>query len=277
MYETKKTIYHTHLELQRSLRNGFTPLEHSTLNEKFDVALEETLPTDVYPDIYYIAIGRGGHRGRLTADNATIIDILEHDPRDAALYEHIPFALRPINNDFSDEERLNYGLRTIRTYNGQEYYAYYLKRIDLSRGYPEVDEIIVEDGETTSTAFVPTPALLTPTPLPLATTRANAASGRHINVSSTLSIELTQADLNLIVEACEIIYGDVAYATISELATVSAIPSEYTSTLGVTEVTYIEAMSAQICNHIPINLPVQRTTNGVEFLFSLGHTSVRIR
>jgi hypothetical protein len=277
MYETTKTIYHTHLELQRAMQEDFNPLPYSTLNEKFGVADEETVPTGRYPAMEYIAIGRGGHRGRIASDGATLTDILQHDVTDAALFEHLPFVVRPVSEDLTPAERAKYGMRTLVERNGKQYFAYYLKRVNLSQTYPELKEITVLDGTVSDREYTPTPSQLTPNPLPLSNTQANLASGKHISVTSTLSLSLSATDIQEIMDAVLVLYDDVAYATISEIATVTAHRTPINTTLGGVNVTYDEAIAAQVANFIPANISLQFTTNGIDSLFSLGHTSPYLR
>lgn len=277
MYETTKTIYHTHLELQRSMPVDFTPMPYSTLNEKFGVGEDLLVPPGEYPAMQFIAIGRGGHRGRIASDGATLIDILQHDITDAALFEHLPFILREVDNDLSAAQRAKYGMRRVVEKNGKSYFAYYLKRVDMSQTYPDVKQITVTDGEVNTSDYTATPAQLSPTPLSLSNTQANMASGKHISVISALEVSLSEADVREIMDAVLVLYDDISYATISELATVTAYRTPYNSTAGGMNVTYEEAACAQIANHIPANISLQFTTNGIESLFSLGHTSPYIR
>jgi hypothetical protein len=262
MYETTKTIYHTHLELQRAMQEDFNPLPYSTLNEKFGVADEEAVPAGRYPAMEYIAIGRGGHRGRIASDGATLTDILQHDVTDAALFEHLPFVVRLISEDLTPAERAKYGMRTL---------------VNLSQTYPELKEITVLDGSVSDREYTPTPSQLTPNPLPLSNTQANLASGKHISVTSTLSVSLSATDIQEIMDAVLVLYDDVAYATISEIATVTAHRTPINTTLGGVNVTYDEAIAAQVANFIPANISLQFTTNGIDSLFSLGHTSPYLR
>lgn len=273
MYTTVKTIYNTHLELLKTLKKPFTLIEYSTLNEKFNLYPNAILPEGVYPDLGYIAIGRGGHRGRVTSTASSVIDVLQHNIKHACLYEHVPFVLRPISSDLSPGERMKYGMRVLIEKNAAFYFAYYLKKIDYSSSYPSVQEITITDGASTIVDYVPTPSQLTPTPIPYSNTNVNVSSGKHISVSSKIEVALTKEDIAEIRDAIDIIYGDEAYATISEIATVTAIPLEVDTTLGGVNIRYTEAIAAQIANHIPANIDLRYTVDGIVQVYSLGHTA----
>lgn len=278
MYQTQKTIFHTDLELQRILKKGFTPMDYSTLNEYFNVAAGEETDDDMYPEVKYIAIGRGGHRGRLDASGLTLIDILQHDATDAVLYEHIPFIVREVDNDLSIEERNRYGMRVLVERNGINYFAYYLKAVDLTQSFAKVQTITPdEEGGVQFETYQPTPAQLSPTPLTLSNVEQNLSNGKHLTVSSDINITLTATDIDEIIQAVIIMYGDVSYATISEIATVTAIPKTINSTLGDINATYVEAIHAQIANHIPANYGLQFSSTGIDAIYTMEHTCPHLR
>lgn len=279
MYETTKTIYHTVLELQRARQDPFTVLPYSTLNEKFGVQPQAAVPAGKYPELQYIAIGRGGHRGRIAGDGATLVDILQHDIVDAALFEHIPFILRPITDDLDPAKRANYAMRTLIEKNGQSYFAYYLKKLVIPQTYPDIKEITIDQGGSTveTRDYTPTPAQLTPTPQMLSNNQQNLASGKLISVSTTLQISLSADDIQEILDAVVTLYDDVGYATISEMAAVTGYTSVVNTTLGGVAVSYEEAIAAQVANFIPANHDLQFNSDGIDSLFDLGHTSPYLR
>lgn len=273
MYATVKTIYHTNLELLKALEKPFTAIEHSTLNEKFDIEPNRLVTEGTYPKLQYIAIGRGGHRGRMAGDGSTLIDILQHNIKHAALYEHIPFIMRPVDNDLHASVRQNYGMRRLEEYNGTSYFVYYLKKVDYDSSYPEIQELTVSDGEVTTDEYVPLPAQLNPSPIPYSNINANDSTGKHVSVQSTIDIVLSENDISEIISAVEIIYGDVGYATISEIATVTAEVQTVDTTAGGVNLSYDEAVCAQIANFIPANIDLKFTTKEVSNQYTLGNVS----
>lgn len=273
MYATIKTIYHTNLELLKALKKPFSAIEYSTLNEKFNVQASATLPVGVYPELGYIAIGRGGHRGRLTSSGATIVDIMQHNIKHASLYEHLPFIMRPIDEDLEHSERLKYGMRTLIEKNGVHYFAYYLLKVNYASSYPEIEELTVADGEVTTVPYSPSPSQLNPTPIPYSNADVNLSTGKHISVQSTVEVELDRVAIAEILNAVEILYGDTAYATISEIATITGIPKVVNTTLGGVNIAYEEVLAAQIANHIPANIDIRYSTESIKQVYVLGNTS----
>ena len=253
-------------------------MDYSTLNEYFNIATNEEVEDDVYPEVKYIAIGRGGHRGRLDATGLTLIDILQHNATDAVLYEHIPFIVREVDNDLSIEERGNYGMRVLVERNGVNYFAYYLKAVDLAQSFAKVQTITPnDDGDVDFETYEPTPAQLSPTPLTLTNVEQNLSNGKHLTVSSDINITLSAADIDEIIQGVIILYGDVSYATISEIATVTALTKTINTTLGDVSATYVEAIHAQIANHIPANYGLQFSSTGIDAIYTMEHTCPHLR
>lgn len=272
MYATVKTMYNTQIELARALTQLYVPLTDSTLNQKFNVGDNApALNAGEYPTLGYFAIGNGAHSGRVTG-TGTVIDISQHNVVHAALYNHIPFIIREVNNDLTNVERAKYGLRVQETYNGADYFVYYLKKLDLASATAiGVEEVTVSNGAITSASYQTTPAQLDPVVIPVSNTSANASTGKHIKVSSELEILLDSNDIQEIVNAIDIITGDIAFAVISEVATVTAVPGTINHPFD--NVGYTEALYAQVANFIPTNVDLKFTTTEVKLVSSIGHTS----
>ena len=273
MSDVTKTIYATYLELMKELKVPFTPIEYSTLNAKFGIAENETIADGVYPELQYIAIGRGGHRGRITTGGGTVVDVIPHGIAHAVLYEQIPFIMREVDNDLSANERLKYGMRHLVNKDGINYFAYYLKRLDFTSTYPVIKEITISDGNVTSAEYAPGIQQLSALKPEYSNNAVNTSSGKHLSVESTLTMELTANDIAEIINAVDISYGDISYAIISEIATVTAVPTDITTDLGGVNATYKEAVAAQIANHIPTNIVLQFATEGITHHYTLGHVA----
>ena len=279
MLSTTKTIYHTQLELARALQQPFVAMDHSTLNEKFNVFPdEEPNVGDLYPKLRYIAIGRGGHRGVLSSSGETLIEPIEHNVVHAALYEHVPFVVREVTNDLTPTERAKYGMRTTISKNGKVYFAYYLMAMDFASTPPEVEEITVLDGSVTTVPYVASPTQLNPDKILYNNDGSVISSGKHISVDSTLTLSLTEDEIAEVTNAIDVIYGDASFGTISEIGVVTAFRKSVSSTLGgIPEVTYMEAIDAQVANFIPTNIDLKFTTKGITQEYSLGFVSAYVR
>lgn len=238
---TQPTIHHSKLEGLRSLGVAFDFDEHSTLNEHFSVLINEGLPGG-YPLTQYLAIGRGGHRNR----GASMTDSLHHSPTDARLFEHVPFIVRPVANDLTPTERQSYRMRTVRTYSGTQYAVYWLKRVDLSGSRPKTSIVTISGGRITNTTpYVPPTTSQTPTPITISNNNVNLADGRYLSVETEVVLELNANDVQEIIAACQIVFGNISYATISEVAICAGFEKAITSggSVPVNEVTHCQVMS----------------------------------
>jgi len=220
-YNSVKTLWLAHIDVCRSTPSTYSPLPNSTLNEALEVAQSATLPGGTLPEIGYLCIGRRGHRVR----NATTgtFDTLQHDSTDARLFEHIPWAAVPkvgqggayvadSEPDFIDQLRLKKEMQI----NGTWYDLFYAIAIDFSSSGPEFNVLTTENGETSSATFVSTAAQLSPTPVDPNTTTAKDVSVT-VPANLTYGTNYTQS----ISDACELLYNDTGYATISEIAVVA--------------------------------------------------------
>ena len=105
VYNSTRTIYN--LKLQTCMMFGlpYHPLPNTTLNEKFNIypynEIDCNYENQNYPRVNGIVIGIGGNE----VVNSDILDLKlgKHSPVDAALFEHIPFVIRPIENDLTIE------------------------------------------------------------------------------------------------------------------------------------------------------------------------------
>ncbi len=234
---TQRVIYET-------LKQPFTIDSYSTLNEKFNVGT--ILPPNTgYPDVKYFTIGRGGHTTVVGANQSVSITFNQHRATDSALFEHIPFIMIPTTiggnpNNLSLADQAKYRMRKIETYNNVDYYVYYIKVLEPIAFSLTNSTIYLTDGNIVSnTPYVPTINDLSPTPYNDSNTVINITTGQHFLVQGLFSITLSIAEINKIIEACIIKYGDASYATISELGIVSGFEDVVTPS-------YTEIQTAQI-------------------------------
>lgn len=272
-----RTVFGTQLQICQNRHSPYEYLPNTTLNEKFDIqpgiypVQPEGSKQNVYPSLNYWAIGRGGHRNVNGPDNEPLNEALAHNPTDAALFKHIPFVLRPLDNDLTAEERAKYALRRIETHAGVKHVAYYLKRLPKSTAAPKLLRVVIENGVETVTDWVPSAADLSPTPELPNHNRVTKVSGEYITTSESVRVGLTKQEIDEIVNACVIIYGKSNYAAISEVALVHATDSVVPTSdhLG-NSFNYNEVIGAQ-CNTFycaePDNL---RSAEVFQLVFDVG-------
>ena len=255
--------------LQTSLYCGipFALVANTTLNEKFGILAGQTPPSGSMPVAKYFAIGNAGHSFSMGTGGIPLVENVPHLATDAALYNHLPFALRATNNDLTSEQQANYALRTTITVNGANYFAYYLMRINSTAAVVNTTVTTTTAGVATTTSFVPTSANLSPTPPVINSSAANILESQYVSSYANLPASLTQEQITEILNAATILYGDPSYAIISEMAICSGHDVSISLTGGGT---FLEAISVQVCAFVATMHALQFTSTGLPGTFNLG-------
>lgn len=123
---SQATIYSIDLALHRMVGKQYATPINTTLNEKFSILQSESIPEGSYPTLKYFVIGIGGNTVIQGNDKYAFS---EHSPVDGSLFNHIPFVMKPVNQDLTLEEAANYRLKRIETIAGVQYACYYAKHI----------------------------------------------------------------------------------------------------------------------------------------------------
>lgn len=218
---------------------------NTTLNQKYDIQNNVTLAENDIPAANYYAIGNGGHTYAVGADGAKLPEPVLHKPRSAALYNHIPFVLRAPNNDLSPTQRNNYRLRKNVIYDGNPYIAYYLRKIDKTNVESSIQLREVVDGVVTTTPFEHTLGDLSPTPPELNNEGNNTTTGNYISATVRITFNMTDFDIQELLNVANTIYNDDRYAIISEVAICSGVDKTVTGTFNSVNSSYTEAIGVQ--------------------------------
>ena len=271
MQNFQRTIYATYNQSCMALGKPINYFPYTTLNEKFNVALNKTPPVNQYPVIKYAVIGNGGHRISGTGNNI-IPTPAQHSSTDAALFNHLPFVLRTPDNDLTIDQVANYRLRANVTFNNTPYIAYYAKLLDLSNTTPTILSRTLENGNMISTPFSAGVNQLTPTPIDLNVNVPNIVNNSLVSSTSIVDLKLTADDVNEFINACSIIYGDVAYSIISEIGICSGIDITQEGTLSGNPVSYTEAVGVQINTFNEAFFPMLYMNDGLSMSYDVGAT-----
>lgn len=268
-----RTVYGAHLQTCQLMGIPFTVPTSSTLNEKFNISTGVLTSSDM-PRMRYVAIGNGGHRMKATGSGSLQVpEPIQHRTTDAALYSHIPFALRPVADDLSPAVRARYALRRAETHNGDNYFAYYLRRMDLTSVTSQMEYKAVTAGGITTTIFQPDSDNLSPVPPVINSGGTVVTSGDYVTASARVSFILDVTDVQEILRACEVIYGSEDYGIISEIALCSGVDKMVQSfDAGGGTFNFNDVMAAQIVSHISSFHALRFTSNGVNTLFDVGAT-----
>lgn len=247
---TQRTANLAVLESAMYLRLPFTPLPNTTLNEKFSVNENVTLAENEYPSLGYWGIGRGGHKLQASADSGVNIVPEVHAANHSALYKHLPFVIRTLDNDLGDVERAKYALRVIEEIRGVEYVVYYLKRLDMAPVSIEVSHSVYENGTLKSEVpYAPSIDDLSPEPSNNDSYVSETVDER-IKAKGSIRIDFTSDDVNEVLNACAIKYQDTTYAIVSEICLCSGVDRVTASPLGAGTIQMNEVGMAQVNNFV---------------------------
>lgn len=247
-------------------------LAHSTLNEKLGISASATLGTSELPRVAYFAVGNGGHGTTTGVNSFPLLNNKIHKTTDTGLFNQIPFVLRPVSNDLDSTQREKYGLRRVETHGGDDYIAYYLKRVDRSGLQIKVQNRDIDVNQvTTLSDFIPTSDDLSPVPVDLGNAGVNSVTGKYISASVNLTIAFNAFDAEEILNVVTILYGNENYGILSEGALVSGVDRTLPSPDGAGgTITFNEVVCAQIANQIPLLQPVFSQRNGFDIIAEVG-------
>lgn len=201
-------------------------LPNTTLNQKFNINHKNVRiePNDQFRAIYF-CIGDGGSGMEKAADRPAIPDLRDHDPTDCALYHHLPFVLRPINNDLTNEQRSRYRLRRKELHNGVEYFAYYARVLSYESTTRIMAESIV-NGVSDVKPYEFTENNLSPKEPTLQVREKVTASNTKIKISTGASIVFDENDIRELINVSKILYGTTRYAAITEMSVVGGVDDQ---------------------------------------------------
>lgn len=268
-----RTIYGA--RLQNNLLLGLTHdlVANTTLNERLGIQAGVQPGAGISPAGRYWCIGSGGHRNMTGAGGKPYTSPINHRATDAAPFELTPFVMRQVNDDLTATQRENYGLRKLVEFDGVNYFAYYLKRLNMTGVKSVMEQTTVTDGVSTKTPFVPNSSNLNPVPPELPSTGVVTTTGNYVSTTATIPIAFTAFDVNELMNVAKILYGDELFAVISEIGIVAGV-DKVVSTPGSGNATFNfkEVIVAQIISHITSYHSVGFTNEGFDFKVELGAT-----
>lgn len=270
MQKITRTIYGAELQLCNLLNNPLIIPANSTLNQKWNLNDSYTLNPGQVPSIKYLCIGQGGHQLIVGANNQSYFQGVQHTARQAALYDHLPFIIRPLANDLSAPDRAKYRMRVIQNIGGTVYVMYYLRVLDLSATQVTLNYNTVTNGVTTTTSFTPTLSDLNPTAPPLSNTGQNITTGDYLSANAIINLELSQDDINELLNVCTILNGDANISLISELGLCSGLDATVNGNFSSGTATYTDAVAVQLTDIINVLIPAMYS-NGENITFNVSN------
>lgn len=278
MENITRTLYGSYLQSCTLLGLPFDVKPNTTLNQKFSVQASTLPSADQLPKVRYFGIGLGGHRFAVGANGVHKPQTVQHEATDAALYSHLPFVLRALDNDLTTAQAAKYAMRRLETHDGIQYAAYYLKRIDLTGVTPDMQVVSVVDGTSTVTPFVPSAANLNPTPPDLDSSGVNVVTGEYAAAQAVVDISLDEDDVAELINVAKVLYNDEEMAMVSEVALVSGVDKVVTSpaAAGAT-INFNEVIAAQVVTHINTFFTFKSSSTGANLILDVGATEPLFR
>lgn len=273
MKNISRTIYGSYI--QTCMLMGLDPVfdDFTTLNEKFNILPNEVPVAGQPVRMRYFAIGKGGHRVTAGADGTPLVIPQPHLATDAACFSHLPFVLREPGSDLDEVSRRDYALRTTIEHEGNQYIAYWLRRIDMS-GVNVAREQRMYDQHGTiveTSPFVPDSSNLNPVPQNLDNTGANTINGQYVTASARIVLSFNRAQIDELLNVARILYGDENYAIISEIALCTAADRIINvTTPGQGSFNFNEAIGVQVMSHINVNYPAAFANEMIEASIDVG-------
>lgn len=247
MKNTTRTLYGAALLSAKTLGVPHVIVPKTTLNEKFEFAAAMLPEPTAFPSVRYYAIGRGGHDYQKDSEGDSFNKVVDHDPTDAALYKHMPFVLRPVENDLTQAQREQYRGRIEVTLFGRRYYAYYLKVLEIGDDPIDMTVTVVVDGQEITKPFIPDTSNLNPVPKTTPPTGSIPSSTAYGSVVRPLTIVFNEFDVSELLNAANVMFeGNLSKAIISEIALVSGVDTLLTGKTTGGNMQYKEVLGAQV-------------------------------
>lgn len=271
MEHVTRTAYFSQLQSAMVRGGNYNWLAHSTLNEKFNVMPNERPGAGTYPVLSYIALGRGALGMFAGADGKPDVQIFQHKSTDAALFDHMPFSLRTLDNDLPAERRNRYAMRTRVEYFGIQYWAYWLKRVDFSTSDTDLFlKQTLPDGSVIVTDFVPDESNLNPVPVDLSNTGTNLLAGFSVLASTIIELPLDTFDINEIRNASLIMKRAAGKATVTEVALCTGAVKQIQAPGNGGTFAFNEAIGVQVASHIQALYPLDYINQSLTDKLELG-------
>jgi hypothetical protein len=232
-----KTLICAYFELENLSPTSMRDLTDYTLNSKYGI-----LPSEIStskPTFGYFGVGIKGFKnlddGQLSAPYIPGAENMD-------LFEPIPFRIVPVTEDLSNEERAKYRMRVLKNVNGTDYWAYYLKKVEI---LDERVKFIETDLTTRVETELNTLDSNKLNPIPITTTAEGTVTATsEIITAITINLQITGAEVR---EAIDVLYdGNLLKLKISEIGIYTG---EDKAHVGSDNTSYTEAIYAHLAYH----------------------------
>lgn len=271
MENTTLTVYSSYLQACTHLKKPFVMVPKTTLNEKLNINPSVAPQSNEYPSFGYLCVGIGGARLTVAENNVPITVPIQHSSTDASPYDMIPFVLREVNNDLSASQRELYALRRMETINNRNYFAYYLRRVDLGLTIPKMYLTKVVDGVSDTKPFIPSDSNLNPSKPELTNAGVNVVSGDMTSVSAPLIVNIGPTEVDELLNVAKIKFNEERLANITEMGFCTGLDKVMTSPgVGNSTIQMNEAICVQIATHVNTAFDCQFLNDGFKISVDVG-------
>jgi hypothetical protein len=223
------------------------------------------------PKLAYAGIGNKGHAAVAGPGGTPYFKPLPHTPEHLALYNQLPFVLRPINNDISATERAKYRLRRVETHNQNQYVAYYLRLLDSTNTVVRMELKTVNEGVVTITPYTPNIDNLNPVPPALLPNQVLTVTGDYIQTFASVKLTLTEADIEEFINVANVIYGNENLAMITEIALCTGVDKSLNGMFNGVSGVYTESIDTWVVYTVASDVNAALNRGGFNQTFNIGH------
>lgn len=206
----------------------------TTLNEKYGIMADEAIGTKSGSEFSLKWFGIGIKGSKCIGETPEGIErrrILDHTATDFSAFLPIPFVIREISNDLSEQERENYRMRVLKKIGDKTYALYYLRAIKFDVYDPKM-KLGYKDPETGNNKedpYTPKEEDIKPTPYTINSNDSIPVTNRYLTATGTLNLTLEANELDELRNVCRILFGDASVAAVSEVYLVHGIDTYNTN------------------------------------------------
>lgn len=223
----------------------------ATLNTKYSIKYgpgvnptlcPATMPLGKNVKVKYFGIGI---KGFYNIDDGILSQPYMPKATNLDLHQPIPFRCVPVDSDLSAQERSNYRMRTRITVDGEQYYAYWLKKITYVEPRVKITQITPDNQEIPYTID---PSNLYPVPSKTEVQDVLDCDTDRVVVSTTGQCEVLGSE---VIEAINVLHGgDLRMARVSEFGFYTGEDAVVQETLeNNTTLSFTEAMYVHLATH----------------------------
>lgn len=271
MEKSVRTAIGAKLQTAQKLNRPYTFSDNSVMNKQLNI-LPDTLP-DVTPWTQYVGIGIGGLSARFIGEKRRIeLTPIPHDPRHTGFYEQIPFVIRPVDEDLTTAERVNYRLRKLMDVGGVRYAAYYARKIDTTGMEVRLEYRVIQDGNVTSTPWEPSVDDQHPTPITVNPGQVLTTGDDYVASSAKSTLRFSAWDIAELINVGRVLFDSEDAIVVSEIGLMSGIDFETRGDFNGVSLPITEAIGVQINDFVSTLIPTAYNQAGAAVNLDIGST-----